>query len=54
MNASSDTSIRRYRQFLKDTIRKEVDFSRTPQAQGLPAPPLQKPAPPDAFPTTAS
>ncbi len=33
--------------FLKDTIRKQIDFSRTAQSQGLPAPPLQKPCPAD-------
>ena len=33
--------------FLKDTIRKQIDFSRTAQSRGLPAPPLQKPCPPD-------
>ncbi|MYL82028.1 SagB/ThcOx family dehydrogenase [Desulfovibrio aerotolerans] len=31
--------------FLKDTIRKMVDFSQTAQNQGLPPPPLQKPYP---------
>ncbi|MHC1788816.1 SagB/ThcOx family dehydrogenase [Solidesulfovibrio sp.] len=34
--------------FLKDTIRKMVDFSQTAQSRGLPPPPLQKPCPPDA------
>jgi SagB-type dehydrogenase family enzyme len=34
--------------FLKDIVRQQVDFSRTAQSQGLPAPPLQKPCPPDA------
>ena len=34
--------------FLKDTIRKMVDFSQTAQNQGLPPPPLQKPYPADA------
>jgi len=33
--------------FLKDTIRQQIDFSRTGQSQNLPAPPLQKPCPPD-------
>ncbi|AKJ65235.1 SagB/ThcOx family dehydrogenase [Kiritimatiella glycovorans] len=36
------------RTFLKDSIRLEIDFSRTDQNQRLPAPPLQKPCPPDA------
>ena len=31
--------------FLKDTIRKMVDFSKTAQNRGLPPPPLQKPYP---------
>ncbi len=33
--------------FLKDTIRKQIDFSRTAQSQGRPAPPLQKLCPAD-------
>ena len=36
------------RSFLKDTVRKQVDFRRTAQARGLPPPPMQKPCPPDA------
>jgi SagB-type dehydrogenase family enzyme len=34
--------------FLKDSIRKMVDFSVTPQNQGIAPPPLQKPYPADA------
>jgi SagB-type dehydrogenase family enzyme len=34
---------RRLRGFLKDTIRKRVDFSRTDQSMGIPPPPLEKP-----------
>ncbi|MBA4378922.1 MAG: thioester oxidase, partial [Gemmatimonas sp.] len=34
--------------FLKDTIRQQVDFSRTEQNRRLPAPPLQKPYAPDS------
>ncbi len=34
--------------FLKDTIRKMVDFSTTPQNRGFVAPPLQEPYPPGA------
>jgi SagB-type dehydrogenase family enzyme len=34
-----------YRYFLKDSIRKVVDFSTTDQNRGLPAPPIEKPAP---------
>lgn len=33
--------------FLKDTIRQQIDFSQTDQSQRLPAPPMQKPCPPD-------
>ena len=36
------------REFLKDTIRLTFDFSKTDQSLGVPAPPLEKPAPPDA------
>lgn len=34
-----------HRDFLKDHVRQEVDFSLTEQARGLPPPPLQKPVP---------
>lgn len=34
------------RQFLKDTVRQQVDFYRTGQNMGRQAPPLQKPCPP--------
>jgi len=37
-----------YRRFLKDTIRQEIDFRRTDQSRGVPAPPLQKAASADA------
>ena len=33
------------REFLKDTIRQKVDFSRTEQNLGYPPPPVQKPLP---------
>lgn len=33
--------------FLKDTIRKQIDFSLTDQSRGLAPPPLQKPCPPE-------
>ena len=33
--------------FLKDTIRKRIDFSQTAQSRGLPAPRLQKACPPN-------
>jgi len=37
-----------YRRFLKDSIRQEIDFSRTDQNQGVPAPPIEKPYAGDA------
>ncbi|MCK5801917.1 MAG: hypothetical protein KAI66_03755 [Lentisphaeria bacterium] len=33
--------------FLKDLVRQQVDFSQTDQNRHLPAPPLQKPCPPE-------
>ncbi len=39
----TDEQLRRHREFLKDSLRKEVDFSATDQQRGLPAPPIQKP-----------
>jgi SagB-type dehydrogenase family enzyme len=36
-------SLEASREFLKDTIRQTVDFSRTDQSRGVPAPPLEKP-----------
>lgn len=38
----------RYRFFLKDTIRRSVDFSQTDQSRGVPPPPVEKPFAPDA------
>ena len=38
----------RYRFFLKDTVRKEIDFLSTDQSRGVAPPPAQKPVPPDA------
>jgi SagB-type dehydrogenase family enzyme len=35
--------IRQYRSFLKDSIRKVVDFSQTDQHQGIAPPPIEKP-----------
>jgi SagB-type dehydrogenase family enzyme len=32
-----------YRYFLKDSVRKTIDFSKTDQNQGVPPPPLEKP-----------
>lgn len=34
-----------FREFLKDSIRLQVDFSQTEQAQGMPMPPIEKPYP---------
>jgi SagB-type dehydrogenase family enzyme len=44
----SNKRFERNRFFLKDSIRKQIDFSDTDQNRFLPAPPLQKPCPPDA------
>ncbi|AXV38117.1 MAG: thioester oxidase [Methanobacterium sp. BRmetb2] len=38
----------KYRYFLKDSIRKTIDFSQTDQNRGITAPPLEKPYPKDA------
>jgi SagB-type dehydrogenase family enzyme len=40
--------IRQYRFFLKDTIRKAIDFSQTDQYRGVVPPPIEKPFPSDA------
>lgn len=45
----NDRLLQQYRSFLKDTIRKEVDFSNTDQNQGLPSPPIEKPFSADAL-----
>ena len=37
-----------YRYFLKDTIRKLIDFRMTDQHRGVPTPPVEKPYEPDA------
>ncbi len=41
--------IERYRYFLKDSIRKEIDFSQTDQSRGCDIPPIEKPYPADAI-----
>jgi hypothetical protein len=38
-----DELTRLHREFLRDTVRRRVDFSTTGQSRGLPPPPLQKP-----------
>ncbi|MDQ1331377.1 MAG: SagB/ThcOx family dehydrogenase [Thermodesulfobacteriota bacterium] len=35
--------LQQYRAFLKDTIRKQIDFSQTDQNRGIAPPPIQKP-----------
>jgi SagB-type dehydrogenase family enzyme len=35
--------IKKYRSFLKDSIRKEIDFSKTDQSQGIAPPTIEKP-----------
>ena len=40
--------IRQYRSFLKDSIRKGIDFSKTDQHRGIAPPPIEKPYPKDA------
>ncbi|MBU4009845.1 MAG: SagB/ThcOx family dehydrogenase [Proteobacteria bacterium] len=42
-------SIEQYRYFLKDTIRKTINFSNTDQSQGIPAPPVEKPFDPGSI-----
>jgi len=44
----TDDLLKRHREFLKDTLRKEYDFSRTDQHKNVPAPPIQKPCDPEA------
>ncbi len=41
-------TIDQHRDFIKDSLRKTIDFRNTDQHRGVPAPPIQKPAPPDA------
>lgn len=44
----SNDQINRFRFFLKDNIRKMIDFSKTDQSRGVPPPPIQKPFNADA------
>lgn len=39
--------IEQFRYFLKDSIRKKIDFAETDQNRGVAAPPIEKPYPPD-------
>jgi SagB-type dehydrogenase family enzyme len=43
----ADPNIKKYRNFLKDSIRMEIDFSRTDQSLGIKPPPIEKPHDPD-------
>jgi SagB-type dehydrogenase family enzyme len=43
-----DDLLKFHRQFLKDSLRKEIDFSDTDQSRGKTAPPIQKPYDEDA------
>lgn len=46
--AQQKSSIKQNRYFLKDSVRKKIDFSKTDQNQMKPPPPVQKPYPSDA------
>ncbi|MCG8564446.1 MAG: SagB/ThcOx family dehydrogenase [Desulfobacterales bacterium] len=43
-----DGALRQFRYFLKDSIRKQINFRFTDQNQGKPIPPMEKACPPDA------
>jgi len=40
--------LEQFRNFLKDSLRKKIDFSQTDQSKGIPTPPIEKPYPADA------
>lgn len=42
------SKIQAYREFLKDSVRQQVDFSRTDQSLGVSPPPIEKPFDPEA------
>ncbi len=44
----NDHLLQQYRSFLKDTIRKQIDFSKTDQNRGIAPPPIEKPFSPEA------
>ncbi len=44
----NDESIEQYREFLKDSVRLVVDFTKTDQNTGVPMPPVEKPFAPGA------
>jgi SagB-type dehydrogenase family enzyme len=41
--------LKQFRYFLKDSVRKRVDFSQTDQNRGIDVPPIEKPYPPEAL-----
>ncbi len=43
-----DSRLNFHRDFLKDSLRKRINFAMTDQSRGVPPPPLQKPFDPDA------
>jgi len=43
-----DATLRQYREFLKDSVRKTISFALTDQGRGVPPPPVQKPCAPKA------
>ncbi|NQT12935.1 MAG: SagB/ThcOx family dehydrogenase [Planctomycetes bacterium] len=45
---SQESSFDKYRYFLKDTVRRTIDFSQTGQSRQAPPPPLEKPFADDA------
>lgn len=45
---TDESSLGKYRYFLKDTVRRTIDFSQTGQSRGVRPPPIEKPFAPDA------
>ncbi|MFH1924753.1 MAG: SagB/ThcOx family dehydrogenase [Planctomycetota bacterium] len=45
---TDESSLGKYRYFLKDTVRQTIDFSQTGQGRGVHPPPIEKPFAPDA------
>jgi SagB-type dehydrogenase family enzyme len=45
---ANQSPLEKYRYFLKDTVRRTMDFSQTDQSRGIRPPPIEKPFPPDA------
>jgi SagB-type dehydrogenase family enzyme len=41
---ATESDLERYRYFLKDTVRRTIDFSETEQSRKIPPPPIEKPA----------